>query len=278
MIGESDSNPIFSLDTSGKFLFMRHGETFFNREKYFYSRGNPEFCDSHLSDDGINQIKLSQETINKLNIEKVFVSPYYRTLQTVTIALENYPNLKDITVVVHPKLAEVVCGAQEFIVDIKQNKKDFNMDSKVKIDWSYFEKYIQDIKFDENFFYFENIDSFDEKEIYDEYAYLKKIYDENDSKGSLKEELGKFLKSKNKKCSKYESSKHSYERFENLMNFLTNEFKDTINDTNKKVLCVSHSSFIKAGIDSKQKAMKKQSKKHHKQFQIKNGEIVSLFV
>jgi len=274
---ESESNPIFSLDTTGKFLFMRHGETWFNREKYMFSRGNPEFGDSHLSDDGINQIKASQETINKLNLEKVFVSPYYRTLQTVTIALENYPNLKDITVTVHPKLAEVVCGAQEFILDIKQNKKDFNMDSKVKIDWSYFDKYIKDIKFDENFFYFENIDSFDEKEIYNEYLNLKKLYDENDSKEGLKEELGKFLKTKNKQCSKYESSKHAYERFENIMNFLTNEFKDTINDTSKKILCVSHSTFIKSGIDSKQKANKLHSKKHHKQFQIKNGQIVSLF-
>ena len=266
----------YAPDLSGKFLFMRHGETFFNQKKHFMGKIDPELCDSHLTDKGIQQILLSQEKINKLNIEKVYVSPYYRALQTVSIALEKYPNAKDLKVVVHPKIAEVVCGVHDYIIDIKQTKKDFNMDSNIKIDWSYFDEYVKNIKYDENFFFFENIDLIDEDEKNDEYLKLKKLYDSGDMK-SYKEELGKFLKHKSKKIKKHESLKHAYERFKEFKDFLRNEHKGTIDDIDKKILCVCHSTFINTAT-SPVPISTKSHEKPNNLYKIKNGEIITLLV
>ena len=273
---EKTNKPTFSSGISGKFLFMRHGQTWYNRSTDLTRRYNPDLCDAHLSDEGINQIKSIQEIINKLNLEKIYVSPYYRALQTVTIALENYPRLKDIIIIVHPKISEVVCGAHDIIFDIKKTKKDFNMDSKVKIDWSYFDKYVKGSNYEENFFYFENIDLLDEKEKNEEYCKLKKLYDENDAKESYKKELKRFLKEKSKINFKYESLRHPYKRFEEFKEYLINEHKDTLNDNNKKILCVSHNIFISTAIIPKEELYNENSKLNlHR---LKNGEIITFFI
>ena len=270
---------VYSLDCSGKVLFIRHGQTWFNLAKPDPSRSyNPELSDAHLCPDGINQITSTQVEINKLNLETVYVSPYYRTLQTVTLALEKYPNLSDLKVIVHPKLAEVVCAAQEFIINIRQARKDFNMDSKVKIDWSYFDKYIKESsKYDENFFYFENIDNVNEEVKNETYLKLKKLYDVQ-SIDEFKKELINFWKGKHKKFGGYESGGHASKRFEEFKNFLKNEHKDSFNDTEKKILCVSHKAYIRAAIDHEQKLGEKSKKKFNKSYQMKNGEIISIFI
>ena len=164
MSNEPNNTPKFSRDLSGKFLFMRHGQTFYNQTSDLSRRTNPELSDSHLTEEGEKQAKMNQDIINKINLEKVFVSPYYRALQTVSLAVENHPNVKDITVIVHPYLSEILCSAHDYIVDIKQTKKDFNMNSKVKIDWSYFDEYVKKSNYDENFIYFENMNLIEEKE------------------------------------------------------------------------------------------------------------------
>ena len=38
------------------------------------------------------------------------------------------------------------------------------MNSKIKIDWSFFDEYVNGIKYDENFYYFENFDCLEENE------------------------------------------------------------------------------------------------------------------
>ena len=265
----------YILDLSGKFLFMRHGQTWFNKQKSDDSRRyNPEFCDAHLTDKGIEQIKSSQKSINKLNLEKVYVSPYYRTLQTVTLALENYPNLSEIKVLVHPKISEMVLNIQDFYLDIKQTKKDFNMNSKVKIDWSYFDEYAKKSKYDENFLYFENLNLLAESEKNFEYLKLKEIY-ENGEIQEFKKEIGKFLKKKNKIFSQYESFKHVYQRFEEFKSFLKNEIKDNMNDKNKKILCISHGGFINTAT-SPVPFQNDKINEPDNLYRIQNGEIISL--
>jgi len=83
----------FSYDSSGKFLFMRHGETRFNQDPDPYRQLYPGYIDCNLSEDGITQAKMCQEQINKLSIKDVYVSPFYRALQTTSICLENHPNI-----------------------------------------------------------------------------------------------------------------------------------------------------------------------------------------
>ena len=263
-------------DLSGKLLFLRHGQTWFNKQRGDDSRRyNPEFCDAHLTDTGIEQIVSRQNSINSLNLEKVYVSPYYRALQTVTLALQNHPNLNEIKVIVHPKISEMVLNIQDFFLDIKETKKDFNMNSKVKIDWSYFDAYAKKSKYEENFLYFENLNLLDENEKNFEYLKLKEIYEKGEKK-ELKKEIGNFLKIKCETFSQFESFKHAYQRFEEFKLFLKNELKDTLNDNNKKILCISHGSFINNATSRVPFLNDKINEKPDNLYQIKNGEIISL--
>jgi broad specificity phosphatase PhoE len=277
MSNEITISPKFSRDMSGKFLFMRHGQTFYNQTTDLSRRINPELSDSHLTEEGEKQAKLNQNIINKLNLERVYVSPYYRALQTVSLAIENHPNLKDITVMVHPYLSEILCGSHDFIVDIKQTKKVFNMNSKVKIDWSYFDEYVKKSKYDENFIYFENMNLIDEKEKNDEYLILKKLYDSGDMK-KFKEELGKFLAEKKKIFLRFESFKHANDRFEKFKEYLRNEFKDTISDKDKKVLCVTHSSLMSIATSSVPFLTDKVNETVDNLYKMQNGEINTLYI
>ena len=273
---ENDNNngpSKYCMDLSGKFLFMRHGETFYNSCKDISRRYNPKLSDSHLSDNGIRQAISKQEELNKLNVETVYVSPFYRAIQTISLALENYPN-ENLKVVVHPKIAEVVCGAHDYLIDIKQTKKDFNMNSKVKIDWSLFDEYVKNSKYDENFFYFENMNLVDEKEKDEEYKKLKILYDKEDKEG-FNIELGKFLKEKNKTFTRYESLKHAHQRFEDFKEFLKIQHKDTINDKDKKVLCVCHSTFISVSISPVTFLIDKKHEKPTQLVKLNNCQIVT---
>ena len=274
---ENNNKKTFSTDLSGKFLFMRHGQTYYNSMTDLSRRYNPDLSDGPLTEKGINQAKEKREIINSLNLEKVYVSPYYRAIQTLVVVLETYPGIENLKVVVHPKISEVVCSAHDFIVDIKKTKNEFNMNSKVKVDWSYFDEYVKNSKYDENFFYFENINLLDEKEKDAEYLKLKTFYDKGDMK-SFKDELGAFLKEKNKTMPKYESIKHAYERFQDFKAYLKNEHKETYNDIDKKILCLTHSTFIKTATSPVPFVDDKTDEKFDLLYKPQNGEIITLFI
>ena len=157
-------NPYYSTDLDGKLLFMRHGQTAFNENTNYISRRiNPIYADCKLSHTGIIQAKSKRKILNTLSFEKIYVSPAYRALQTLTYSLETHPNKENIIAFVHPLAIEISVCVNDFLLDIKQTKKDFNLNSKIKIDWSLFDKYIKKIKYDENFFFFENFDNIEEK-------------------------------------------------------------------------------------------------------------------
>ena len=167
-------NPYYSKDLNEKLLFMRHGQTPFNAAKSQASRStNPIYIDCHLALNGINQAKSKQKILNSLSLEKVYVSPFYRALQTLTFALQNHPNNKNIIALVHPLVSEITNCINDYILDINKTKKDFNLNSIIKIDWSLFDEYIKGIKYNQNFYYFDNFDCFDEKEKNKIYLELK---------------------------------------------------------------------------------------------------------
>ena len=275
---KEDKSPTYIPDLSGKFLFMRHGQTWFNKQKGDESRRfNPELCDAHLSDNGINQIKSKQEIINKLNIEKIYVSPYYRALQTVTLVLENHPNRDNIKIIVQPLISEIIFGNQDFLFDIKKTKKDFNKNSKIKIDWSYFDEYIKKSKYPENFFYYENMNLIEENEKKRYYSKWKELYEKGNME-EFKKEIGKFLIAKKENIGKFESLKHGFQRFEEFKKFLKSEHKDTIHDKNKKVLCICHGAFINTATSPIPFSTDEIDKIPDDLYQIQNGEIITLLI
>jgi broad specificity phosphatase PhoE len=266
----------YSTDLNGKFLFMRHAKTNFNSDHEKLRQINISYIDCHLSQKGIQQIISKQNIINNLSIEKVYVSPFYRALQTAYILLENHPNLSKIPIIVHPKIAEIGGCTHDFILDIKQNKADFNSNSKVKFNWNIFDEYIRRIKYDENFFYFEEYDNL-EKDIKNEiYNNLRELYENNKSELFQKalEKLATF-RIENRK--KFESIRHEYNRFLEFKNYLNKEHQSTIKNKNKKILIISHSSFIKIA-SSPGPYKENNSKAHPSCHSMKNLEIISIYL
>lgn len=267
--------PKFTKDLKGKFLFIRHGKTEFNSDKDKLRQINPSYIDCHLSNKGIEQVKLRQKLINSLSIEKVYVSPFYRALQTALLLLENHPNAKNISIVVHPKIAEIGGCTHDFILDIKENKKDFNMNSKIKFDWSLFDEYVQNIKYDENFFYFEEFNNLNDDIKNELYNNLKQLYDKKEIK-LYKKALEKMAVFRIKNHKKFESINHEYNRFLEFKNNLNKNHNVTLKDKNKKILVISHSSFIKIST-SPGPYQEKIKKAHPSCYPVKNVEIISIY-
>ena len=240
---KENKNNKTELYFSHKFYFMRHGETIYNSIKDKSAKYNPEYADCHLSDKGIQQAKSKQNFLNKLDIEIIYVSPYYRALETMKYALENHPNLEYIIVFVHPKIAELSGMMHEFILDIKQTKKDFNMNSKIKVDWSIFDEYVKTLKYGENLFFFDNWNLIEENKKLEISKKLNELYQNGDI-NLYKKEVSKIIEERYKSGLKFESYKHAYERFIDFKNFLYDKYKDKINDKNKKIIAISHKLFI----------------------------------
>jgi broad specificity phosphatase PhoE len=266
----------YSTDLNGKFLFMRHGKTQFNSDHEKNRQINISYIDCHLSSKGIQQVRAKQNIINNLSIEKVYVSPFYRALQTAYILLENHPNLANIPVIVHPKIAEIGGCTHDFIFDIKQNKNDFNMNSKVKFDWNFFDEYTRRLKWDENFFYFEEYDNITDNTKTEIYNNLRELYD-NNKEELYQQALEKFAMFRIEYRKKFESIRHEYNRFLEFKNSLKNEHSYTLNDKNQKILIISHSSFIKIST-SPGPYLEKNAKAHPSCHPMKNLEIISIFL
>ena len=273
---QTNIKPKFSTDLNGKFLFMRHGKTNFNSDHEKNRQINISYIDCHLSQKGIQQVKAKQNLINNLSIEKVYVSPFYRALETAEILLENHPNLNNIPIIVHPKIAEIGGCTHDFIFDIKKNKHDFNLNSKVKFNWDIFDEYIRKIKYDENFFYFEEYDNIKEDIKNEIYNNLRELYD-NNKKELYQQELEKFAMLRIQCKKKFESVQHEYNRFLEFKNNLNIEHNLSLSDKSQKILIISHSSFIKIAT-SPEPYKEKNSKAHPSCHSMKNLEIISIYV
>jgi broad specificity phosphatase PhoE len=239
----------FSKDLKGKLLFMRHAETNFNSDRRKKERQtNPDYIDCRLNNNGIAQSKSKQVVLNSLSFEKVYSSPFYRALQTSTYSLENHPNKDNIIIVVHPLLSETPNCVNDYILDIQTTKNDFNMNSIIKVDWTLFDNYIKEIKYDQNFYYFEYFDCFNNMEKEKTYEKLKTIYESGNIE-ELKTELSNLASYRYKKGKRLESLKNLQKRFKKFTNFIKEQHKDTLENINDKIFVVSHSSFMKIGTD-----------------------------
>lgn len=167
----------YSKGTDSKFLFIRHGKSICNADPDGIGKlTNYKYVDTRLSDIGIQQCQELSSIINNIDIEKVYVSPLYRALQTGTFVLKNHPNLNNIIMEVHPEIAESPNCIDDMIFNIKQTKNDFNMNSIVKVDWSYYDDFIKNTKYDENYYYFNYFNALNDKERNDIYIKLKDLY------------------------------------------------------------------------------------------------------
>lgn len=143
-----ENNTLYGLNTKGKVLYVRHGETYYNQEskknKSLLVKTNPIYIDSNLTPQGIFQAKEVSKIISQFTLNKVYSSPLFRCLQTTYYALKDHPDVSSIVVYIHPLLFEIVGNIQDWNHDTKGKKEKFNMNSKVKFDWSMFDSYYKD--------------------------------------------------------------------------------------------------------------------------------------
>ena len=272
----NNNHQYYSLDTKGKLLLMRHGETFFNLDKDKEGRKtNPKYIDCKLTLNGIEQTKSIKNILNKLSIEKVYVSPMYRASQTAIYCLEDHPNISNIKVIIHPLVNEITSCVQDYLLDIRKTKKDFNINSKIKFDWSIFDEFVKTLKWDENFYYFDNFDCFDENKKNEMYKKLKYLYDINDFI-SLEKELGELAVIRYKQNKRFESLKHLQFRFNKFIEYIKEKHKDNLNNKENKILVITHTSFIKCATDRTIYENKNIQTFHPNSYSSKNCELISI--
>ena len=236
---------LYEQNTNGKFLFIRHGQTYFN--KYSKERGSKNvktdknLLDSELSEEGIEEGKKFSEFYKQFKIEEIYVSPLYRALQSAYYLFKDHPDKNNIIIKVHPLLTEITNAVHDICFDLNnRNKKDFNLNSEIKFDWSLFDEIYKN-KDEQNFYYFDNIDRLDNNIIMEQYNIISNSF----GKENYKDNIINLIKLSLDKS--MESPKHVFERFIKFKKFLKEKYKDNLNDTEKKVFVVTHSSFLKCG-------------------------------
>ena len=235
---------------------MRHAESLYNiaPEKNF--KYNPKYADSHLSEKGISQSIKTQDIINTINFEVIYVSPYYRAIETMENVFKTYPNKENVVAYVHPLLVELAGMIHEFIFDIKETKKTFRINnSKIKLDWSLFDEYVNNIKYNENLFFMNNWDLIEEYKRNELYEKFNTLYEKNNFE-DYKIEVSKIIEQRYKINKKFESYKHAYERFIEFKKFINQKHKNSFDNKNQKILIISHKTFISIATSDKEYLLK----------------------
>ena len=274
---KKQNNPLFAKNLKGKVIFIRHGETNYNidlNKKGINIKGDKQYIDGHLNATGERQALKCSLNFKSLEIEDVYVSPLYRTLQTATLIFRNHPNKDKIVIHVHPLLTEVVSGVNNFTWDIEGTKKIFNMESEIKVDWSIFEKEFKTPQ-EQNFYYYNYIDllpTIKNEEM------KKKLYDSfgTDKVKDNIAELGKLTIDLNMK--RIESLEHLFKRATSFKDFLHEKYGEGIKDCNRKIVIISHHCFGQM-FTTKECYNKKIIKEYPKDScEMANCEAVSVFI
>ena len=228
---------MFDKSTKGKLLYIRHGETEYNKKLVLDkdTQISEKFIDSSLSDEGVAQAKELSTKLREIEIRFVFCSPLNRCLETALISLQSHPQANKLTVIIFPFITEVVNGAQDLSIEITKKKEKFNSKSEINFDWSYFDYYFPGPTGD--FYYLAFVDNIDpqSKTLIEN---LRQITSREKKEGAFSKFLNYFI-SKNKRP---ESLSNLFNRAVLFKKFLT-EFLQ--NDQNQKTLVITHSAFIR---------------------------------
>ena len=75
-----------------------------------------------------------------------------------------------------------------------------------------------------------------------------------------------------------ESPRHVFERFVQFKNFLKEKYKNTLNDVNKKIFVITHSSFLKCGTSKDIYNFTKEDGMSTDGFFPKNFDVISIII
>ena len=273
----SNSNHIFVKNLEGKIIFIRHGETDYNKD---LSKKGPKikydinYLDGHLNLNGQKQAEKASELFKNLDIEAIYVSPLYRTLESAFTIFKVHPKKSNIQLIVHPLLTEVVSSMNNFSDDIDIKKNLYNEKSEIKVDWSLFDKEFS-TKEEQNFFYLKYVNIFS-KEKFDK---IKNDLYNSLKSGKMKEGISEFGKIiSDLKVKRIETLDHLFIRAIKFKEFLKEKYKNNMNDCSKKIVIISHHCFAQM-LTSKECYGKKDIKEYPKDCcEISNCESISIFI
>ena len=239
---KSSSNHIFSKNLDGKIIFIRHGETDYNidiNKKGSKIKFDINYLDGHLNSNGQKQAEKSSKLFTNLEIEAIYVSPLYRTIESAFILFKNHPKKENLQLIIHPLLTEVISSMNNFTDDIEIKKKIYNEKSEIKVDWSLFDEEFK-TREEQNFYYLNYVNLL-QKEKYDNIK--NKLYNSLKT-GKMKDnisELGKIIS--DLKMKRIESLDHLFSRAVKFKEYLKDKYKNSINDYSKKIVIISHCCF-----------------------------------
>lgn len=217
-------------------FLIRHAESLFNASADKKRGVNSTFIDSKLTLNGINQAKIASKIIANLKLNRIYVSPLFRCLQTAFLLFSEHPESNSIIIFIHPLITESLNSISNFTYSISESKKIFNKNTKPKFDWSIFDEYVRKNFINENLFFFNNIDGIsNKKEIYD-----KLIFNINNNNfEEIKVIFSKIIGNRFEMRVEIESKKNLEKR--------VNEFKLFLEEQVKKfnILIIGHSAFFK---------------------------------
>jgi broad specificity phosphatase PhoE len=236
---------MFEKSSNGKILYIRHGETYYNK-KLISSENTKEvqidefYIDSNLSEEGRRQAEGLAENLKDLKIKFVFSSPLNRCLETTHSALKSHPNRANIKVIIHPQITEVIHGAQDIAKNILKKKEIYNENSEIFYDWTLFDEFYTIS--DEAEFYFltfiDNIPSDDDAIHY----LINDLMESKNKEGKYAKILSHFLLN-NKRP---ETLQHLFQRSKKFKNFLKIFLDENpTDDSETKIAVVTHSAFIR---------------------------------
>lgn len=243
------TDKIYEASTLGKFLYIRHGQTSYNKaDKTDISvKWNEEYIDCQLNDIGKSQAERISADLKDFKISKVFCSPMRRTLETCYLALKDHPQGKEIEVIVNPLITEGFSCIHDISIDIELKKKEFKG---LNFNWSLFEGL-------DKYYNFGFID--------------KKYSDLVQSVKSGKSNVGELVKAIILNHERPESLKNTYERAQEFKK----QLKGLENYSSGKILVFVHSGFMR--LSTINQAPVQEDKYPAEVYHPKNCEIISIF-
>lgn len=105
-------------NSESRVVLIRHAQSKYNAQnihlaslgaeqsEFVKNANDTSMIDVELSEVGVSQAESLQESVNKLKISRVLVSPMSRTLMTAYLVFCNHPDFENIEFVVYPDLRE----------------------------------------------------------------------------------------------------------------------------------------------------------------------------
>jgi broad specificity phosphatase PhoE len=247
---ESSEPKIYERNDSGKLLYIRHGQTHFNKFSHDFSEEEAkikiEFLDCPLSDHGKDQSKNLSEKVKNYKIKYIFCSPLHRCLETCLISLNNHPDKENLKIIIHPLITETVHCIHDFSKRIFEKKENFNKaKTGLEFDWSLFDSLHENEVHGETYF-MDFMDNFPVEE--NEYIHdlFKKIKNEEHYKNKKHEEVENYLLEFSnfaaEKKKRPESLKNMFNRNLKFKEFVKSLEQQLMED--EKILVYTHSCFM----------------------------------